>query len=46
MPELFMIKISGRTKGRLIEQYDMFFGVGERIGDLIEAINGHSPEVK
>ena len=46
MPELFMIKIGGRPKGRLIEQHDMFFGVGERIGDFIDAINIHWPEVK
>lgn len=46
MPQLFMIKIGGRPKGRLIEQHDMYFGVGEHIGDFIEAINGHWPEVK
>ncbi|WP_350557880.1 DUF1543 domain-containing protein [Psychrobacter sp. CAL346-MNA-CIBAN-0220] len=46
MPELFMIKIGGRPKGRLIEQHDMFFGVGDRIGDFVEAINTHWPEVK
>lgn len=46
MPELFMIKIGGRPKGRLIEQHDMYFGVGERIGDFIDAINNHWPEVK
>ncbi len=46
MPTLFMVKIGGRPKGRLIEQHDMFFGVGERIGDFIEAINLQWPEVK
>lgn len=46
MPKLFMVKIGGRPKGRLIEQHDMFFGVGERIGDFIDAINNHWPEVK
>jgi len=46
MPELFMIKIGGRPKGRLIEQHDMYFGVGEHIGDFIDAINSHWPEVK
>ncbi len=46
MPALFMIKIGGRPKGRLIEQHDMFFGIGERIGDFIDAINIHWPEVK
>lgn len=46
MPKLFMIKIGGRPKGRLIEQHEMFFGVGERVSDFIEAINMHWPEVK
>lgn len=46
MPTLFMIKIGARPKGRLIEQHDMFFGVGDRIGDFIEPINHHWPEVK
>ncbi|TXD97900.1 DUF1543 domain-containing protein [Psychrobacter frigidicola] len=46
MPKLFMIKIGGRPKGRLIEQHDMFFGVGDHIGDFIDAINTHWPEVK
>lgn len=31
MPTLFMIKIGARPKGRLIEQYDIYFGVGEHI---------------
>lgn len=46
MPALFMIKIGGRPKNRLIEQHDMYFGVGETIGDFIGAINEHWPEVK
>lgn len=46
MSALFMIKIGGRPKGRLIEQHDMFFGIGEQIGDFIDAINNHWPEVK
>jgi len=46
MPELFMIKIGGRPKGRLIEQHDIYFGVGEHIGDFIDAINNYWPEVK
>lgn len=46
MPTLFMIKIGARPKGRLIEQHDMFFGVGTHIGDFVDAINGHWPEVK
>ena len=46
MPTLFMVKIGARPKGRLIEQHDMYFGVGKRIGDFIDAINHHWPEVK
>lgn len=46
MPSLFMIKIGARPKGRLIEQHDMYFGVGEEIGDFVEAINQHWLEVK
>ena len=46
MPTLFMIKIGARPKGRLIEQHDMFFGIGEHIGDFVEAINAQWPEVK
>lgn len=46
MPKLFMMKIGGRPKGRLIEQHDMYFGIGEHISDFIEMINQHWPEVK
>lgn len=46
MAELFMIKIGARPKGRLIEQHDMYFGVGDHISDFIDAINLHWPEVK
>ena len=46
MPTLFMIKIGARPKGRLIEQHDMYFGVGEHISDFVAAINTHWPEVK
>lgn len=46
MPTLFMIKIGARPKGRLIEQHDMFFGVGAHISDFVDAINTHWPEVK
>lgn len=46
MPTLFMIKIGARPKGRLIEQHDIYFGVGEHISDFVEAINSHWSEVK
>lgn len=46
MPTLFMVQLGARPKGRLIEQHDIFFGVGEKLGALIPAINNHWPEVK
>ena len=46
MPTVFMVKLGGRPKGRLIEQHDMFFGVADTRMELIPAINEHWPEVK
>lgn len=46
MSKLFMLKIGGRPKGRLIEQHDMFFGIGEQVNDFIDAVNRQWPEVK
>lgn len=46
MPTLFMVQLGARPKGRLIEQHDIFFGVGEKLSALIPAINTHWPEVK
>lgn len=46
MPTLFMVQLGARPKGRLIEQHDIFFGVGDSLGALIPAINNHWPEVK
>lgn len=46
MPTLFMVQLGARPKGRLIEQHDMFFGVGDSLNALIPAINAHWPEVK
>ena len=46
MPTLFMVQLGARPKGRLIEQHDIFFGVGEKLNALIPAINTHWPEVK
>lgn len=46
MPTLFMVQLGGRPKGRLIEQHDIFFGVADRVYELIEPINQHWPEVK
>ena len=46
MPTLFMVQLGGRPKGRLIEQHDIFFGVGNHVNELIVDINKHWPEVK
>lgn len=46
MPTLFMVQLGARPKGRLIEQHDIFFGVGDSLSALIPAINTHWPEVK
>ena len=46
MSTLYMVQLGGRPKGRLIEQHDMFFGVADKVSELIEAINAHWFEVK
>ena len=46
MPTLYMVQLSGRPKGRLIEQHDIFFGVAGKVNELIDDINNHWPEVK
>ena len=46
MLTLFMIQLGGRPKGRLIEQHDIFFGVADKVSELVENINVHWPEVK
>lgn len=46
MPTLFMVQLGARPKGRLIEQHDIFFGIGDELNALIPAINNHWPEVK
>lgn len=46
MSTLYMVQLGARPKGRLIEQHDMFFGVAEKVDELIEPINQHWPEIK
>lgn len=46
MPIIFIVQLGGRPKGRLIEQHDIFFGMADRIDELIEPINQHWPEVR
>ncbi len=44
-PTLFMIKIGAKPQGRLIEQHDIFFGIANKISELIPAVNKHWSEV-
>lgn len=46
MSTLYMVQLGARPKGRLIEQHDIFFGVANRVDELIEPINQHWPEVR
>lgn len=43
MPKLFMLLIGATPPGRNIEQHDVFFGIGETIGDLIPEVNSFWP---
>lgn len=42
---LFMIKLGGTPKGRLIEQHDIFFGVGNALEDFVPMIDDYWPEL-
>jgi hypothetical protein len=44
--KLFMTIIGCRPAGRLTEQHDVFFGLGEQLADLVPQINAFWPEVK
>jgi len=44
--KLFMTIIGCRPSGRLTEQHDVFFGLGEQLADLVPQINAFWPEVK
>lgn len=44
--KLYMIIIGCRPQGRLTEQHDVFFGIGNQLSDLIPQINAFWPEVK
>lgn len=44
--KLFMLLLGCKPKGRLTEQHDIFFGVGETLKDLIPAINEFWPEAE
>jgi hypothetical protein len=45
-PSLFMCYLGGKPKGRLIEQHDFFFSIGDSIHDLIPEIRTAWPEAE
>jgi hypothetical protein len=44
--KLFMLLLGCKPKGRLTEQHDIFFGIGQSLKDLIPAINAFWPEAE
>lgn len=42
--KLFMMLLGCRSKGRYIEQHDIFFGIGKQLKDVIPAIKEFWPE--
>ena len=46
MAYLYMVMLGCRPPGRLTEQHDIFFGIGETMADLIPGIKTFWPEAK
>lgn len=44
--KLFMVLIGCRPPGRLTEQHDIFFGIGQSLGDLVAEMKASWPEAK
>jgi len=44
--KLFMVLLGSRPEGRMIEQHDIFFGIGHELRDLIPEMKAHWPEAK
>jgi hypothetical protein len=44
--KLFMVLIGCKPKGRLTEQHDVFFGIAEKLKDLVPAMYAFWPEAK
>lgn len=44
MPKLFMLLIGCTPPGRHIEQHDVYFGIGEKVADLVAGIIKFWPE--
>jgi hypothetical protein len=45
-PFIYLFLLGGTPKGRLIEQHDLFFGIGEKPQDLKQSIKRHWPEAE
>ncbi len=43
---IYLFLLGGTPKGRLIEQHDLFFGIGEKPQDLKQSIRKHWPEAE
>ncbi|MFT4204382.1 MAG: DUF1543 domain-containing protein [Chitinophagaceae bacterium] len=46
MQKLFMVLLGGKPQGRHTEQHDMFFGIAEKLSDLVEDFYRFWPEMK
>ncbi len=46
MAYLYMVMLGCRPPGRQTEQHDVFFGIGESMGDLVPKIKAFWPEAK
>ncbi len=46
MAYLYMVMLGCRPPGRLTEQHDIFFGIGEKMADLIPKIKAFWPDAK
>jgi hypothetical protein len=46
VPKLFMVLLGCTPKGRVTEQHDVFFGIGENLKELIPQMNAFWPEAK
>ena len=44
--KLFMVLLGGKPSGRHTEQHDLFFGIAEKLSDLVEDFYSFWPEMK
>lgn len=44
--KLYMILLGGKPEGRLIEQHDVFFGIGDSLASLVPQLEDFWPNVK